>query len=743
MALDRALEPHLPALLALLDVPVENPAWVELTPHQRRRQTLDAVRVLLLRESRNQPLILVFEDLHWVDTETQALLDSLVESIPAARVLLLVNYRPEYQHGWGQKTYYTQLRLDPLPEASATELLEFMIGADPGLRSLKALLMDRTQGNPFFLEESVRTLIDAGTLGGERGGYRLTHPIADIQVPSTVQAVLAARIDRLTADEKQMLQAAAAIGKDVPLPLLEAISDLSEEALREGLAVLQSKEFVYEARVLPERAYTFKHALTHDVAYRSLLKSTRQQQHGRIARALQERFCALADAQPELVAHHLTECGRLEEAFQAWERAGERAVGRSAFVEGIAHFRRGLEILKTLTPSTARARDELRIHLKLGGPVTATRGYASREILDLYTRARALCEETGETAAHFDVLEGLWGYHYVSADLATARELGDRLLAFATSTGDRTQLLRAHTTLGCTTVSLGEWPTARDHLERALVSHDPERHIWLMTAIGADPGILSLVYLGWTFEALGYTAQGLAAAQRAFILGQVRPHSFNMAWGLLAMASAHLGRGAMTEALQAADALITLSREQGFATWLAHGMICRAAALSWLDAPTKAIPLLKDAIAACLATGNVIAHPFVSLYLVDAYLRAGEVEQGLAHATELLAQCERTGDRWGEPSLWDLRGQLLLAGANRDENEAELSLQKALAVARHQRTKVGELAAATRLAQLWQQQGRRVAALELLKPIYAWFTEGFEHPLLRDARGLLDELSKT
>jgi predicted ATPase len=374
--------------------------------------------------------------------------------------------------------------------------------------------------------------------------------------------------------------------------------------------------------------------------------------------------------------------------------------------------------------------------------VTATRGYASPEILDLYTRARTLCGEIDETASHFDVLEGLFVYHYVSADLATARAVGDQLLAIASRASDGTQLLRAHTALGCTTVSLGEWPTARDHLNAALTFHDPERHIRLMTAMGADPGIISLVYLGWTLDALGYTDQGFAAAQRAFTLGQVRPHSFSMAWGLMAMAFAHLWRGAMTEVLEAADALITLSREQDFATWLAFGKICRAAALSWVDSPAKAIPLLKNAIESCLATGNLIFRPVSSTALVGAYLRAGEVEAGVALAAELLAHSEQTGDRQAEISLWQLRGQLLLAGAKRDENEAELSLRKALAVARYQHSKLGELTAGISLAQLWQRQGRREAARELLEPIYAWFTEGFGYPELRNAQALLDALSE-
>jgi class 3 adenylate cyclase/predicted ATPase len=743
LMLDRALEPQLPALMALVDVPVDDPAWVGLEAHQRRRETVEAARRLLLRESQNQPLVLVFEDLHWLDSETQAFLDGLIESLATARVLLLVNYRPEYRHGWSQKTYYAQMRLDPLPQASAAELLETLLGADPSLGPLKSLLITRTEGNPFFLEECVRTLVETGAVQGERGAYRTVRPIGEVQVPGTVQTVLAARIDRLAPDDKRLLQAAAAIGKDVPFPLLEAIVDLSGDALRRGLAQLQTTEFVYETRLFPDLEYMFKHALTHAVAYQSLLKSTRQQLHGRIAQALQERFAGMAAAQPELLAHHLTECGRLEEAATAWERAGERAVSRSAFVEGIAHFRRGLELLETLPASPARVRQQLAIHLKLGGPLTATQGYAAPENLAVHSRARALCEETGETDALFDVLEGLWGYHYVKADLAIARELADQLLAIAERTGDGTGLLRAHTALGCTASSLGEISMAKEHLERALACHDPERHSMLMTAWGADPGIIALGYLSGALTGFGYPDQGFAAAQRAFAIARLRPHSFGMAWGLQTMSFAYLRRGAMTEALETAEALILLSREQGFAQWLAHGMIFRGAALSGLGPPANAISLLKDALAAKLATGAQVSQPAFSCFLASACLRAGEGEAGLAVVAASLEQVERTDDRDSESTLWRLRGQLVLAQQGKDdESEAERSLQKALAVARLQRNRLSELAAATVLAQLWQQQARRDAALELLGPIYAGFTEGFEYPDLRNARALLDELAK-
>ena len=287
LTLDEALQDTIPALLSLLDVLPDDSPWRTLDPPQRRQRMLQGLKHILLRESQVQPLLLVFEDLHWIDAETQALLESLVDSLPTARLLLLVNYRPEYQHGWGSKTFYTQLRLDPLPPASADALLRALLGDDPSLAPLAPLLIARTAGNPFFLEESVRTLVETGVLVGEPGAYRLTQALPTVQVPATVQAVLAARIDRLPPEEKWLLQTAAVVGTEVPLPLLQAIAELPEATLHRGLAYLQAAEFLYETRLFPEQVYTFKHALTHEVAYGSLLLERRRVLHARIVEALE------------------------------------------------------------------------------------------------------------------------------------------------------------------------------------------------------------------------------------------------------------------------------------------------------------------------------------------------------------------------------------------------------------------------------------------------------------------------
>ena len=354
LTLDEALQDTIPALLALLDaLPADSP-FLKFEPPQRRQRTLAALKRVLLRESQVQPLLLVFEDLHWIDAETQALLDSLVDSLPTAPLLLLVNYRPEYQHGWGSKAYYTQLLLDPLPPTSAEEFLQALLGDDVGaqhaapLQTLKQLLIARTEGNPFFLEESVRTLVETGVLVGTPGAYRLTQPVDSLQVPATVQAVLAARLDRLPPEAKRLLQTAAVIGTEVPLPLLQAIAELPEADLHRSLAHLQAAEFLYETRLFPEQAYTFKHALTHEVAYGSLLQERRRGLHTSIVEALERLAADRLTEQVERLAHHALRGEVWDKTLVYFRQAGEKALAQSAYPEAVGYFEQALSALQHL-----------------------------------------------------------------------------------------------------------------------------------------------------------------------------------------------------------------------------------------------------------------------------------------------------------------------------------------------------------------------------------------------------------
>ncbi len=432
LTLDGTLEPTLPALLALLDVPVDDAAWRTLDPPQRRQQTLDAVRRLLLREAREQPLLVIFEDLHWIDSETQALLDRVVESLGLARLLLLVSYRPEYQHAWGSKTCYSQMRLDALPPESAGELLEALLGNDPGLAPLKQLLVK--SGNPFFLEETVRTLVETTALAGERGRYRLTQPVQAIQVPATVQAVLGARIDRLSTEDKRLLQVAAVIGKDLPFALLEAIADLPDEALRRGLDHLRAAEFLYETGLFPDLEYTFTHALTHEVTYGGVLQERRRALHARIVTAIETLHPDRLEEQTERLAHHAFRGDLREKAGHYLRQAGLKAVARSALQDGQAWFEQALGVLEALpeSPSTLEQGFEIRLELR---PVLVNLGEV-RRALERLREAETFAQRLNDDRRRGRVCAVLTNAHSLLGELDEALVTGTRALEIAGRLGD-------------------------------------------------------------------------------------------------------------------------------------------------------------------------------------------------------------------------------------------------------------------------------------------------------------------
>jgi len=505
LTLDKSLEPTLPAFLSLLDVTVEDEQWQTLDPPQRRQRTLEAIKRLLLRESQVQPLILVFEDLHWIDSETQAFLDSLSETLPTVRLLLLVNYRPEYQHAWGNKTYYTQLRIDPLPPESADELLAGLLGDHAGLRPLKQILLNRTEGNPFFLEESVRTLVETKFLVGERGSYRLEKAIESTQVPATVQAVLAARIDRLPPEEKRLLQSAAVVGKDVPFALLQVIADQSQEELRLSLTRLQAAEFLYEISLFPDLEYTFKHALTHEVAYGSLLQERRRALHARIVEAIEKLYSDRLTEQVELLAHHASRGEVWEKAMAHLHQAGRKAAARSAYQEAASYFEQALETLKHLPESRKTLEHGIELRIDLGPALIAMKGFAAPEVVQTYTQAREMCERLGDTPQLFPVLWGLSRFHNFRGGLQVARELGGQLLTLAKRAQDPPLLLEAHHTLWATLFSLGEFTLAQDHYQQGMAIYDPQQHAQHASLYGGhDPGVCGLRHASQMLWLLGY-----------------------------------------------------------------------------------------------------------------------------------------------------------------------------------------------------------------------------------------------
>jgi class 3 adenylate cyclase/predicted ATPase len=744
LTLDETLQETIPALLSLLDTLPDDSPFLALDPSQRRRQTLNALKRILLRESQLQPLLVVFEDLHWIDTETQALLDDLIESLPTARLMLLVNYRPEYQHSWGSKTYYTQLRLDPFPPESAEVFLKALLGNDTGLVPLKKLLIERTGGNPFFLEECVRTLVETKVLAGQPGAYRQNQELPAIQVPATVQALLSARIDRLSSSQKRLLQTAAVIGNEVSLPLLQAIAGLPEEDLLRGLSHLQSAEFLYETSLYPERIHTFKHALTQNVAYQSLLVSTRKQVHQQIARVLEKQFAETVMTQPELLAHHYSEAGCHKEAAGHWQRAGERASARSAYVEAIAHFRKGLELLQAL-PETAE-RDELELALQFGlaTSLVVPQGWTAPEVEQAYARAYELCRQVGETPTLILVLQGLrllYSGRGERGDAQRSLELGEQLLALAQRQNDNRSLQEAHWALGQTLYYLGELNDARTHLEQSNAFYTPKTLSSQADRDAAGTQIACLFYTGWVLWVLGYPDRAIETGDQALSLAHELAHPFTLGFAFWAMAQLNQFRREVHATLKRAEAMIALSNEQGFPVWVMAGTKLRGWTLAMQGHPEEGIAQMRQVIANKSVGLDKSEWPMVYALLVEAYGAAGQVEEGLGIVAKALALVEKTGFRFYEAELLRLQGELLLKQAAPDVSHAETCFHRALDLARRQQAKSLELRTAISLCRLWQQQGKREEAYKLLAEIYGWFTEGFDTTDLKEARALLEELS--
>jgi class 3 adenylate cyclase/tetratricopeptide (TPR) repeat protein len=524
LTLDRALEPTLPALLALLDVPFDDAAWQTLDPGQRRQLTLDGVKRLLLREAREQPLLLIFEDLHWIDGETQALLDSLVESLGSARLLLLVNYRPEYQHPWGSKTSYSQMRLDALPAESAGELLDALLGDDPGLAPLKQLLVKR--GNPFFLEETVRTLVETKALLGERGRYRLAQPVQAIQVPPTVQVMLAARIDRLSPEDKRLLQTASVVGKDVPFALLQAIAELPDEALRRGLDHLQAAEFLYETGLYPDLEYSFKHALTHDVTYGGLLQERRRGLHARIVDAIETLHRDRLDGEIERLAHHALRGELREKAVDYLRQAGLKAAARSAPEDARVWFEQALGVLEALPESQSTLEQAFEIRLELR-PVLAQLGEV-RQSLERLREAETFAERLNDDRRRGRVCAFMTNLHSHLGELDKALASGTRALAIAQALGDLGLRILSTSFLEQAHYLRGEYDRVIELATNSLAALPAD---WVYEYFGsAAPAsvydrhwlIMSLAEVGRFSEAAQYEAEAIRLAeptQRAFTTG--------------------------------------------------------------------------------------------------------------------------------------------------------------------------------------------------------------------------------
>jgi class 3 adenylate cyclase/tetratricopeptide (TPR) repeat protein/ribosomal protein L40E len=547
LSLDRRLEPSLPALLSLLDVAPKDDAWTRLDPLQRRQRMLEATTRLLLRESQIQPLIVVFEDLHWIDGETQAFLDTMIDGVPTTRMLLLVSYRPEYQHAWGSKTYYRQFRIDTLPIATADEFLDALLGAAPELAPVKRLLIERTEGNPFFLEESVRTLVETGVFAGTRGDYSLCRAPGTIEIPATAQAILAARIDRLEPEDKWLLQAASVVGKDFSLPLLAAVGDTTDDGLQRGLARLQGSEFVYEMRLFPDAEYTFKHALTHEVAYASLLQERRRGLHARTVDAIEHLYQGRLAEHVDRLAHHSVRAETWDKAQSYLRQAGLRAVERLASREAIAYLDQALVVLDHLPTRDEAELVAVDIRLDLLAPLLAVGAFNRR--LERSREAEGLAETAGDVRrllrARALVSNSFAHLGRTEEAVQTAR---DAVELVSSLQEPALEVLVTHY-MGQALSSAGAYREAVDYLRKSVAAVRDEK---ISVVLGPLPSVLSRYFLGSCLAQLGEFLEALSIAEQAVQIAEASDHTWSRVLAYHVAADVNMELGRIEEAIASA-----------------------------------------------------------------------------------------------------------------------------------------------------------------------------------------------
>ena len=720
LMLDRALEPLLTPLLALLDVPIEEAAWDTLDPPQRRQRTLEAVKRLLLRESQIQPLLLIFEDLHWIDTETQALLDGLIESLPTARILLLVNYRPEYQHGWGSKTYYTQLRIDPLPPESAEELLTALLGQDRTLDPLKRVLIGRTEGNPFFLEESVRTLVETQVLVGERGAYRMTKAPDAWQIPATAQAILAARIDRLAPEDKRLLQAASVIGKDMPFALLEAIADMPEDSLRRRLSHLQAAEFLYEASLFPDLEYTFRHALTHEVAYGSVLQERRRMLHARIADAIEALYPERLIEQIERLAHHSLRGEVWGRAVGYLRQAGAKASARSANRETVTCFEQALEASARLpeTRETAEQGIDLRFDL-----CNALYFYGELE------RCAELLREAERLARTLDDHRRLgWVYLLMSQNFfamdeaAPQRAAAEQARTIGQTQGDLRLHIAAGYFLGAACFDVGEYRRAVDLLGEVVQALDGDLNRE-RCGLFFFPAVIARAWLARAEAERGAFAHGLVHAQDAVRIAEALGQAAGVSYALWQLGYLLGLKGDFAQAIPLLERGLAVAREAQVLVPSVHNAGVLGDVLVRSGRVAEGLDLLQWTKEAREPLGAAVSFSRFLVDLGNAYIIAGRLEDAQATASKALVLTRGQGQRGHETYALRLLGEITSRGDPLDAETAEGYYRQALTLATELEMRPLVAHCHLGLGKLYRRSGDHVQAHQHLMTASAMYRE--------------------
>jgi tetratricopeptide (TPR) repeat protein len=659
----------------------------------------------------------------------------LADSLATARVLVLVNYRPEYRHAWGTRSYYTQLRLDPLGKDSAEEMLAALLGDGQDLLPLKRLVIDKTQGNPFFMEEMVQALFDQGALA-RNGAVKAARPVTEVRIPATVQGILSSRIDRLAAPDKGLLQTLAVIGKEFPLGLIRRVTNMPEDQLQRSLYSLQLAEFIYEQPAFPDLEYTFKHALTLEVAYNSILSERRKSLHERIAASIEEQFAGRLDDHFGDLARHYSRSGRVEKAIEYLWLAANQATLRSYYPEAAALVTQALDLLHGLPDSEQRDFSELQLLATLGVSLMAARGFSSDETERVFAQSVELARRLRDPITLYTVLQGLWAVHYTRGNVKVALEIAEEALAIAEDLKDAGLIKDAHRALGSSLEQTGDLRGARRHLEEAIASTPG----WQGTVrrYGPDLRVLSLSRLSGVLSDLGYPDQGLKVAHEATKAVDIKSDPFSMAMAMQSLAQVLCLRGQTREGEDAARTVVALSEEHGYPYRLSVGRRIQGWAMMLNGRVREGLQMIERELDRTPAAQLEMVRHMALVNIAEGYAMLGDPTHGLALLDQWLDTRRHVETSGIDPFYHRLRGEMLSAiGA---DEEAETNFREAIALAARYGSKRQELLAVMSFARLLKKHGRGEEARAMLAEIYGWFTEGFDTGDLKDAKALLEEL---
>jgi class 3 adenylate cyclase/predicted ATPase len=728
------------ALLAdLLSLPLsERYHLPKLSPQHQKEQTLQALIRLLAGLSRQQPIVAVLEDVHWMDPTSCELLDLAVEHVRNLPILLVITFRPEFQPPWVGQPRVTMMALSRLDRRERTKMVEQVAGNKALPLEVVSQIADRTDGIPLFVEELTKSVLESGVLREEAGRYVLDHPLPPLAIPTTLQDSLMARLDRL-ASVRLVAQIGAAIGREFSYALMRTVSLLPENDLNDALARLVASELVFQRGAPPDAIYTFKHALVQDAAHGSMLRSSRQQLHALIANAIKTHSPELLDSQPELFARHFAEAGLIQESAACWARAGQKSAARSAMAESAAQLQKALDQLELLPETPERRRQELDVYSSLGAALRFVKGQASPEMGRAFVRARELWEGLGSPSEYLHIPYGQSRHHAFRGEFDLAQRLDEDLLQVSRQRGDVVGMVLGHDCSGRDLLLAGKFASARSHLEEVLALYDPASLGALVNQIGSHPQVISRAYLAIALFCLGFPVQALAKSNAAVAEARTLAHPPTLTVALSTDSRLLALMGDCAALDQRTSQLIDVATEQGFPLYGILGTIYRG----WVKVNTgevsKGIALLRSGSDAYGDTGAKTRIPYHMALLAKAYEIAEQYQEAALLLEDASKLAERIGERWFASELYRSQGQLMARQG--DQDAADGLYRQAFAIARKQDAKLWELRAAVSLAKLGGNQARRAEARERLSSVYAWFNEGFDTEELRNAKSTLDELA--